>query len=213
MKKLLKSYLVFAPMLYRLILFFAVPVLLIALQVWLSSANAIYMSVYVVLLVLLSAEIMMDRWAFGSIAAKSVRQPEYLKSSRKGMKVMKYALAADTVRRFVESLAVVVICAAVCVLFGGTFGVKEAAACLALLFSGSALTSVTLTIVRFLDVSMINMWAAWVAAMIFSGIYLIVFDHSSWMLPVSAVLALVCALLGVKVILNRLEESYYDERV
>lgn len=212
MKKMLKSYLVFAPVLYRLILFLVVPVLLIALQMWLASANAIYTSVYLVLLVLMSAEIMMDRWAFGGIAAKNVRQPEYLKSSRQGMKVMKYALAADAVRQFVESLAVLVICAAVCVGFGGTFGVKEAASCLALLFSGSALISVTLTIVRFLDIPMINMWAAWVAGMIFSGIYLIAFNHSSWMFPVSAVLALVCAVLGVKAILKRLEESYYDER-
>lgn len=212
MKKMLKSYLIFAPMLYRLILFLVIPVLLIALQVWLVPADAIYTTAYLVLLVLLSAEIMMDRWAFGGIAAKSVRQPEYLKSSRQGMKIMKYALVVDIVRQFAESLAVVVICAALCVLFGGTFGVKEAAGSLALLFSGSALISVTHTIVRFLDIPMINMWAAWVAGMIFSGIYLIAFNHSSWMLPVSAVLALVCAVLGVKVILKRLEESYYDER-
>lgn len=213
MKKMLKSYLVFVPMLCRVILFLLIPVLLIALQIWIAPLDMFYTSSYLMLLILMLVQIILDNWVFGGIATKNVRQPEYLKSSTHGMTLIKHALAADTICGFVESVMVVLIGAGAYVTRVSLPDGKEILAVFTLLFFANALTSLTLLVVRFFDGIMASMMAAFISEIIFGGIFLITPHGAVWLLVAGVLLAVVFGTLGVKVMVRRLEDSYYDERI
>lgn len=108
MKEKWKSYLVFAPRLYRTVMYLFVPVFLAALAVWLSSAGEVALIPVMALLVMI--EIVSDAWMFGGIQTNERVQLDYLKTSARGRKVMKNALTMDMVRRLLYAAGIMGIC-------------------------------------------------------------------------------------------------------
>ncbi|MCM1025064.1 MAG: hypothetical protein NC432_01430 [Roseburia sp.] len=121
--KRIKSYWVFTSLWYRLILYLAVP-LAMAGVVWAYGwATGIY-SLLPVILLLILVEVLADHWFLGGIQEKGAEKLDYLKTSPRGMEVMKSALILDLARRFLETLAILVICCLLCgyMMTGGTGG-------------------------------------------------------------------------------------------
>ncbi len=98
MRRMIKCYLTFSTRLYRLIVFLLLPLLAVITAVLLGGLAAMF--------VLLSAEILADRLSFGGIAARGVGLPEYIKSSHRGLSVMRSALVCNLFRQLIYIAAV-----------------------------------------------------------------------------------------------------------
>lgn len=212
MKRKIQSYLVFTTGLYRLVLFLLLPLFLLGLELFLGSDN-FFMIMYVFVTILLFAEIMLDNWSFGGIAARNNTQIEYLKSSKRGMELIQNGLIASMARQFLE-------CGAVLALGGMIFGIQNKNAVidvpplllgLNLLFLEYTLAVLAVTVARFFDGWMVNMGIAYAASLLLvGGIYLTAINLYV-ALPVFAVMALIVSVAGVKLTMGRVKESYYDK--
>lgn len=212
MKRKVKSYLVFTPQFYRLLMFFLIPLGLLALQILLPIKEFVLVP-YVTVLLLVFAEVVLDFWVFGGIAVKDGRQLDYLKTSKRGMNFIKDVLSVNMIRQFLESALLLV--------FGGGifwlknkesfFGEGRLLYCLAALVLGYFFTVTELTIARFFDGLMINVGIAVVGAWLMGiAIYLISLNCKV-MAGVLLSGAIAVSVVDIKVIMKRLEESYYDQ--
>ena len=106
--KRVKGYLVFASFAYRIVMYLLMPAALVAFAVW-AGANIGDVSVPLVLMLLPLAEIVSDSWLFGGLQARDSEKIDYLKTSGRGMAVMRNALGLDLFRKFLTALCVIVI--------------------------------------------------------------------------------------------------------
>lgn len=100
MNHMIRSYSVFTLFWYRVILFAALPVILLGLQ----AVAAVKSGGTLILLfvpTLVFAEVVADNWFLGGIQEKGSEKIDYLKASPKGMRVMRSVLILDQVRRFI----------------------------------------------------------------------------------------------------------------
>lgn len=91
---------VFTSFWYRLLMFLIIPAALIVVNggmSFLMGGAADILSAALIVMV----ETVSDYWLFGGICAKDAQKLEYMKSSVKGIPVMRSGLIADLVRRFV----------------------------------------------------------------------------------------------------------------
>lgn len=157
-------------------------------------------------------EIILDYFVFGGIASKETNRLEYLKTSVKGINLLKSSLITDAVRRFL-SIAIVII------------GSYLAIACrqqmdyqytllqlLVCIFSTYLLTEAGLLFTRFF----INWWVNMAVIYILNNIAVTIgIFVSTWNIPIWALVLLVLLGMGItltgrRLILKRMEESYYD---
>lgn len=236
MKRKIKSYLVFTPLLYRLFVLLLLPLALVALLAWLGTFEGVppLLSCVLALSLWMASEIVLDQWAFGGIASRAVGQPEYLKSSRRGLALTRTALAMNMVR----SLAVMALVLAVGMplgmwiggrsLSGGAGSILPMVA--ALLFAAWMLIQVGSTVTRFLEGMLFNMMAAGGVGILFTGtIYLLDSVMVSKAMPNGAlaeegtplrawlgllvcfVVAVAVAMACLCVLIHRVKECYYDK--
>ena len=105
----LKSYLVFTSLFYRIAVFALMPLSLIGIGLWTGqSIGGAEMIVAAMLLPM--AEILSDNWLFGGIQTKDPEKMDYLKTSGRGMGIIRRALAMDMVRRFCTALCTIGVC-------------------------------------------------------------------------------------------------------
>ena len=103
--KLVRSYLLFTPLLYRILMLVVLPV-----AVWIF---AIFFCVDAIIGTIMSAmivccvEIIADYWVFGGICTKEFPGLEFLKSSVRGRKIFRSAVTGDCVRKLIWSLVLV----------------------------------------------------------------------------------------------------------
>lgn len=117
MGRIFKSYLVFTGFVYRLVVFWLVPLLLLGIQ---AAAVFLGRNLSVILpLVMASIETMADSWFLGGIQSKDAAKMDFLKTSAEGMRIMKTALIMDFLRRFVSMTAVFLLCCGIARLGGG----------------------------------------------------------------------------------------------
>lgn len=109
MKNRIKGYLVFTSLMYRVLVYFIVPVFMAGIVFvcggTLEGAIPIVVSVF-----LSAAEIVCDNWLFGGIQAKDAERLDYLKISQKGRGIMKNALCMDIARKLLTAIIVIGIC-------------------------------------------------------------------------------------------------------
>lgn len=115
MKRILKSYLLFTPLIYRIVMFIIMPIVMIVIAfcigVDFGHAETVALQSIpgiVVCMLLPLVEIIADNWVFGGIQSKDAYKLDYLKTSSAGMKVMRNALLIDLLRKFFS--AVVIMC-------------------------------------------------------------------------------------------------------
>ena len=102
MREWIKSYHIFLPGRWgKWIVYVLLPAVLFGIgYVFGKGVLNGYIAIIILSSLIISIEIYMDYFILGGIAAKDTNKLEYLKTSIKGMKVLKKGLIADGVRRF-----------------------------------------------------------------------------------------------------------------
>ena len=208
MKELIKCYHVFIPRTWeKLLLYLIYPVVLICvgrkLEGILSLFGIIFTCEWIVLI-----ELLLDSLIFGGISSKDTNKLEYLKTSVKGMTVLRKSIFADAVRR---ALAVTMILAAVyaknsadlpfvrlvmCVLT--SFFLTELALVMTRYFSSMVFLMVIVSVVEIINLA--------VLAAIFS------WEIPAWGTGPAATLCILAAVAGRTIIMRNARKSYYDDR-
>lgn len=210
--KRLKSYLVFTCLGYRLIMYLAVPVLIVGIHgflVWKNGGSNI-VSVTAALIV---AEILSDHWFLGGIQEKNAEKLDYLKTSSRGMEVMKSALILDLVRRFLEILGILGLCClSACFLGKHVPEIVSGLVLPVLEIYGLSVSGVIIS--RLGSYLQINLGVSYVAAIVGVICWLLAVTNA---LPVTllcfamAFLSIAASVLAVKIAMKRVKEGYYDK--
>ena len=112
MKHRIKSYLVFTSFIYRICMFLAVPVIVTGIALWsvgrFGNAAMIFAAV-----LLPMVEIISDTWLFGGIQTKDMDKLDYLKTSHRGMEILRNALSMDMARNLLTAIVVMAVCAVI----------------------------------------------------------------------------------------------------
>lgn len=210
MKRKMQSYLIFVTGPCRLIIFLLVPLMAAGLQIYTKPENPVVAAV-IYATILLMAEIMLDGWIFGGIAMKGAGQLAYVNSSRRGLDVMKSALAVSLVRQFAEGVAIFVMCGAVFYIQHGNRILSGEYVCM--YFNIFLLTYIlivlALSVTRFFDGMGVSMMAAWIASTLLSlGFYIV---DSYIALPILFIIAAAGSVAHIKIMMRRVKEGYCDK--
>lgn len=112
MNQKMKSFKVFTGLGYRILLFAVLPLVLLGLQLFISVVfQGTGIPLFAATLVIV--EIMADNWFLGGIQEKNAIKIDYLKTSVRGMKVMKNVLIMDVARRFLSCAGILGLCQAI----------------------------------------------------------------------------------------------------
>ena len=211
----IKSYLVFTSFWYRILVFGVLPVLLIGLQFLPIGEWATLRNIGTVM-VLIMIEAVADYWYLGGIQDKDVEKIDYLKTSPRGMDIMRNALRFDLVRRLLAAAAVLGVSELVG--WGGRERNVLGGAGVWLLLTLICYTlSVTATLIaRFNSYLWINYLTGYVGMIIALIFYFIlcVWTAREVMIILTVVflaLAVGISFLAVRVAMKKVEGSYYDK--
>lgn len=127
MRRKIRSYIVFTSLPYRIIVYFALPVVVAATGFWAGTQGIGDGGVMFAAVLLPLAEIISDNWLFNGIQGRDMAKMDYLKTSGRGMAVMRDALAMDLLRKLLTAAGSMALCAAAIELWkaGGRPGVPE----------------------------------------------------------------------------------------
>jgi hypothetical protein len=235
MKEAIKGYHLFLPKSWmKWCLYIVYPLVIIGAD-YLMCRVSIFFAVLCVGLSgcgIVGVEYMLDAFVFGGIASKETNRLEYLKTSVRGIPLLRKALITDGVRRFCSvSLIVVVGFAAVTLSlremqdFYGIYVTEEvtemeteAADILPLQIVAYILViycivELGLIILRFfinIYVSLLGSYIGVILAMT-AGLTYSMWSVKLWHLLLLAVLGFGIAWLGRKIIMKKARDSYYDE--
>ena len=206
MKKKLKSYLVFTGFWYRILMFAIMPIALLALQI-LSGFPAIVMF-------LIMIEIVADNWFLGGIQEKGAEKIDCLKTSCKGMEIMRSALVFDLIRRLLAATGIF----GFSYLAGRFLGAEgnHWETCLLSIVISFTLSVAGTLISRFESYLWVNMVTAYLAAVI--GLIFILLSENEAFAPWKGILGIAFVILGicvsilaVKVAMKKVKGGYYDK--
>ena len=225
MGKRMKSYLAFTTFAYRLVLFLLTPFMVIGIQTLLSPLgdSGLALGLYLTASLMVEVEIIMDYWAFGAVAVKNNSCLEFLKTSAKGLNMMKTALWQNTFRMFAESLLLLLLGVTAHYLARGEYawltkemGAQEPAKLLTIVMAVYLLAVGGQLITRHFDSIHINVCAAILANIVLHPLLMAVIDNAYfsnyYVLVVLTLLAVSISAIGFRRIMSRVEEGYYDER-
>lgn len=127
MRRKIRSYIVFTSLPYRIIVYFALPVVVAATGFWAGTQGIGDGGVMFAAVLLPLAEIISDNWLFNGIQSRDMAKMDYLKTSGRGMAVMRDALVMDLLRKFLTAAGSMALCAAAIELWkvGGMPGAPE----------------------------------------------------------------------------------------
>lgn len=214
MKEYIKCYHVFLSQRWmKWLVYLIYPIFMIAviygmnhIITWFGFICAIFTGAMVV-----GAEIMLDMLMFKRIATKDTNQLEYLKTSLKGLPVLKKSLIADAVRRFLSMLVIFIGAYAVIeqdYKLGYAFTLINALRYAICIF---ALTEIGLLITRSVSAYIVDFAIIYLFSALAGGIFLILVND--WLTAIFAIVGILIAVFGRKWIMKKARESYYDERV
>ncbi len=208
----LKSYLVFTSVLYRVVMFVIVPLLLIGLGIYLSSGLSFPAEIFVMVF-LPVIEVIADYMIFGGIASRKIEHLEYLKTSKRGMQMLKDALTGGMFRILLSEFLIVAI------MHAATFKMAwqdiENSTILIISFFCSTyfFSMLGITVSRFLTVMQANWVVAYAASMLGAFAMVQCIRHPYVSLIVFIILSIVISILSIYIAMKRAEESYYDKAV
>ncbi len=210
-----RSYMVFATFWYKMIMFLIVPVALLGLQ---TAFTAVFRGtgMPVILIFLVMVETVGDTWFLGGIQEKGSENMDYLKTSPKGMEVLRSALTVDLVRHFLTAVVI--------------YGLSELIS-RGMGETGAGMRGVLLAVLLTYDISVLGIFLARFASLMWLNLLcgyigsiagLVVFLAGTMMeslpaavaAPVYAALAILGAglsVLAVKIPMLKMEGSYYDK--
>ena len=212
--KLVRSYLLFTPLLYRILMLVVLPV-----AVWIF---AIFFCVDAIIGTIMSAmivccvEIIADYWVFGGICTKEFSRLEFLKSSVRGRKIFRSAVTGDCVRKLIWSLVLVAGPTILMILSGDReyAGIGPVMQPIASLASGLLAYSTILLfqfIARHLTNFALSMLVAYVSATVGT---LLAVAAVAWspvgMLLIGVVFSILLTVFTIWDLNRRMEGSYYD---
>ncbi|MDE6761935.1 MAG: hypothetical protein K2J90_14860 [Lachnospiraceae bacterium] len=163
---------------------------------------------------IVAAEMMLDTYVFLGIGARDTNRLEYLKTSAKGMSLLKKALIMDGARRFFSTLLILLGVYFVMHLDGGikdAFPLIKYVLCAEIVF---ALMELGFIVTR----RSTNVWINLIVTYILVGIADVISitvvqcEVQAWMLVTALAAGSGLAVVGRRQIGKRAEESYYDER-
>lgn len=216
MKQKIIAYKVFTSLGYRIAMFAVLPLVLLGVQIFVLAA---YRGTGIPLFApaLIIVEIMADNWFLGGIQEKNSQKIDYLKTSARGMKVMRNVLVTDVARRLLSCAGILGLCQGLAVLTGVS-GEREITLLtfMTVLFAAYFLSALGVFIARFFSYLWVNMICGYIGSV--AGLVACMI----WItMPPPAALAaviLVCLLvlsagisvLMVKIAMIKEEGSYYD---
>lgn len=213
MRNCIKSYHVFLSsrlfqiMLYALYLPIMMFMVLVLLCASLGFGYGIGMGYQLSVNLLFAGEAFWGYWIFGGVAAKDTNKLEYLKTSVKGMPVLKTAIIVDTIRRVIWVTAIQWI-----PLFIAMEKPDESiwlANAMVLLFAelGCLLERKSSSVTMLLVVIMVG---TTILAPLLSVTMMIA--HQIWPIVLCYVLAVVVMVLNSKMVMKKARDSFYDDR-
>lgn len=216
MKHKIRSYLVFTSLWYKIIMFAVLPVVLLGMQVLSAivfQGTAIHLSVMLLIIV----EIMADNWFLGGIQEKGSEKIDYLKTSSRGMEIMKNVLVMDLIRRFCSMGVILGVSWLITRIFGTTYEATKLAGFWGLLlaiFLTYTLSVLGIFIARFTSYLWVNLLCSYVGSI--AGLVILLVCTSMLIPMVLPDIALVVlgggiSVLIVKIAMLKVEGSYYDK--
>ena len=211
--KLVRSYLLFTPLLYRILMLLIMPVAVLIF--------AIFFCVDAILATILSAmilccvEIIADYWVFGGICTKEFPGLEFLKSSVRGRKIFRSAVTGDCVRKLIWSLVLVAGPTILMILSGDReyAGIGPVMQPIASLASGLLAYS-TIQLFQFIARHLINFALSMLVAYVSATGDLLAVAAVAWspvgMLLIGVVFSILLTVFTIWDLNRRMEGSYYD---
>lgn len=212
MRQSIKSYLVFTSFGYRLILYLGIPLLFIGAELFMLEILEIS-GIMTLLCMLTFLEIMSDTWFLGGIQEKNAEKMDYLKTSPRGMSVIKSALVTDLIRRFVTAAGIFAICGLL-EAGSGKRQISAAADLVMPVFAVYSLSVAAILITRFFSYFQINMLAGYIVSIAGAVCYLLQsagMVSAETFIAVYAVLGMAVSILAVWIALKKVEGGYYDK--
>ena len=163
---------------------------------------------------IVGVELMLDGQVFAGIASKRNCYLEYLKTSVKGMPVLKKALITDAVRRFCSIAVILFSLYPMVVNQGKEQGGRVILAMTAYVFFMDLLVEAGVLILRFFSNVNLILAAIYVIGMLaFMAGICIQYPVRIWQMLLVAAGAIAVGIAGRKWILKRVRDSFYDNRM
>lgn len=158
---------------------------------------------------IIMVEYMLDTYVFLGIAARNTNRLEYLKTSAKGLPLLKKALYMDAVRRFL-STGVIMAGVSFVLQLDLAFILKQCIFCIAIVY---LIAGLGFMITRFSTNVWLNLVILYILMTVVSivGIYALSWNIQIWWLLLLGIADVGIVVLGNKLILKRAEESFYDK--
>lgn len=211
MKKI-KSYLVFAPMLYRVVVF-SCPILLLGVEV-LLRLNGKNNMVYPLSTILIVVELFADFWLLGGICNKKESGVEYLKTSIFGKQMLKNVVVINLIRTMAAFILVVIGCAVIDgILFGWStiYDLKYMLMYLMYILWGYGITVISQLITRHFTGYYAYIIFSYLAVMVnLIPALCMVAGYLYLILVIGAVLVMASSVVMIWYVMRKVEKSYYD---
>jgi len=208
MKEYLKSYDMFFPnRFFNAVLYFLMPLVtwgIVIIESILFAGNNIIIPAISAIVVLAGGECIFDFYMFGGFAIKDSARNEYLKTSSRYLYIIKKALVADMVRRFLSCLVIAgLICAVLKIPSGITFFT---------ITSGYFFIVVSICIVRFFENLYVYSLVICIVQVIYVLFYIAVINNGliSIMCAAMPVAGIILAAAHIYFLLSMTKEGYYD---
>ena len=214
MKRSIKSYLVFTSRAYRLFLYLGVPLFCIGMELIMVILMKMRISgIMSILCTLIFAEVVSDTWFLGGIQEKHAEKMDYLKTSSRGMSVVKSALVLDLVRRLVMTTGTFGVC---CLLEAGVVRrqISIPADLVMPLLAVFSLSTAAVLITRFFSYFYINVLAGYLvsaAAAVCCVLLSMGVVSVNTLIAIYAGLGTAAGILAVWVAMKKVEGGYYDK--
>ncbi len=214
MKRSIKSYLVFTSRAYRLFLYLGVPLFCIGMELIMVILMKMRISgIMSILCTLIFAEVVSDTWFLGGIQEKHAEKMDYLKTSARGMSVVKSALALDLMRRSVMTTGIFGVC---CLLEAGLARrqISIRADLVMPLLAVFSLSTAAVLITRFFSYFYINVLAGYLvsaAAAVCCVLLSMGVVSVNTLIAIYAGLGTAAGILAVWVAMKKVEGGYYDK--
>ncbi len=224
MKKRIKSYLVFTGLWYRIVVYLLAPLAMVGLGLWMEANVQSGTGLILVAVLLPPVEIISDNGLFGGIQTKDSLRLEFLKTSGRGMDVLKSALRMDLLRKFLSALGILALCRLAAGLAGrwtakgagapeGMVSASGMGILLYFVLLSYFVSTLGTFLSRFGDMLWINLLVGY-GAMFFTAFGLILLNLADYILVIDILLAILgmgISALAVRVAMKRVERSYYDK--
>lgn len=212
MRRKIRSYLTLTPFLYRLLLFVIIPVGIFLLQQFLYIVDFTF-SVFLICLLMTSAEIMCDYWVFGGMTTRDGTKIEYLKSSSSGIMFVKDALYVNMARQMLESVVIVILSAVIYqgLQRGDALTPERVWVCITLMLLEYVVVVTLLTIGRFFDGWTVNMELGAIGVLLMLGGVKIIQRFVYFMFVLLMILAVLVSIVSARTVVKKVRESYYDK--